>query len=256
PGVGRARLGGPPHVLVERADGQVDPHGRAPGRLGEQVEVAQHEGRLGEDRERVGPLDEHLDDAAGEAVPALGPLLRGGVGAHGDEVAPPPPGVELGAQAGDRVDLDDDAALEVAVGVEVEIGVGGAGEAVGAGVRAAPVGVDGVAEPERGALDLVDDPLGPHVQELEAPELAAAGLALEDRLVEERLLRPGLVGQLPPQAGHAATVANVRTRRTGVRFTVYSHPRRRNSTYSPTEAATISARAVTTPWTSPSPGNG
>src|SRR5690606_25513878 len=153
-----------------------------------------------------------------------GPLVRVGVGAHGDEVAPPAPGAELGAQAGDRVDHHGDAPLEVAVRAEGEAGVRGGREAVGAGARTAPGGGDGVAEPERGALDLVDDPLGPHVQELQDPELAAAGLPLEDRLVEQRLLRPGLVGQLPPQAGHGATVANVRTRRTAARPALTASP--------------------------------
>ena len=40
---------------------------------------------------------------------------------------------------------------------------------------AAPVGVDGVAEAEGSALDLVDHPVG--TQELDAPELAPAGMA-------------------------------------------------------------------------------
>jgi len=58
-------------------------------------------------------------------------------------------------------------------------------------VAAAPVGVDREPEPERRALDLVDDAPGPDVQELDAPELAPARLALEDRLVEQRLLGLG-----------------------------------------------------------------
>jgi hypothetical protein len=59
---------------------------------------------------------------------------------------------------------------------------------------AAPaVGVDRVAEWHRGPLGhLVDDAACPHVQELEAPELACADLAL--RQVEQGRLRtrPGV----------------------------------------------------------------
>jgi hypothetical protein len=66
-------------------------------------------------------------------------------------------------------------------------------------VAAAPVGVDRVPETERGALDLVDDAMGPDVEELDAPELAPPGAALEDRLLEQRALGVGLVGLVPPQ---------------------------------------------------------
>src|SRR5690606_662248 len=161
------------------------------------------ERRMREDRERVPGLGEHLDDAACQAVLALGPLIGVGVRPHGDEIAGPPPGVELPAEPGHRVHLHHDAALEVAVGVEPQVGVRRAGEAVGAGVAAPPVGVDRVAEPERRASDLVDDPVGADVQELDAAELAPTGLPLEHRLVEQRALRGRLVGSLPAQLRHA-----------------------------------------------------
>jgi hypothetical protein len=70
-------------------------------------------------------------------------------------------------------------------------------------MAAAPVGVDRVAEAERGVADLVDDALGADMEELHAPELASARLALEHRLAEQRALRLGLFGQLPTQVGHA-----------------------------------------------------
>src|SRR5919106_5448845 len=79
-------------------------------------------------------------------------------------------------------------------------------------MAAASVGVDRVTEAEGCALDLVDDPLRPHVEELDAPELAPSGFALEDRLVEQRALRPRPVGLLPPQRGHGDTLANLRLR--------------------------------------------
>ena len=120
-------------------------------------------------------LGQHLDDAPGEAVLALAPLVGVGVGAHGDVVARPPPGRQLGPQPLDGVDLDHDLALEVLAHAEVEVLVGGPGEAVGAGVGAAPVGVDGEAERQVGrGRDLVDDPAGVDVEELQPPELALA----------------------------------------------------------------------------------
>jgi hypothetical protein len=69
---------------------------------------------------------------------------------------------------------------------------------------AAPVGVDREAEAEGGVADLVDDPVGPDVEELDALELATAGFALEDRVLEQRLLHLGLVGLLPPDRCHSS----------------------------------------------------
>ena len=150
--VRRAGLGGPPDVLVERADREVHPHVGARRRLRQQVEVAQDERRLGEDRERVAGLGEHLDDAAGQPVLALAPLVRVGVGAHGDVVArATAPGASSARSRSTRVDLHHDPLVEVVADVEAEVLVGRPGEAVGAGVAAAPVGVDREAErQERG----------------------------------------------------------------------------------------------------------
>lgn len=51
------------------------------------------------------------------------------------------------------------------------------------------------------------DPFGADVEELEAAELAPAGLVLEDRLVEERPLRAFRFDQLPPQLHHGGSLA-------------------------------------------------
>ena len=64
-------------------------------------------------------------------------------------------------------------------------------------MAAPPVGVDGVAEREEAALrQRVDDPLGPHVEELHAPELAAADVAL-DLGLEQRALPVAALGAPP-----------------------------------------------------------
>src|SRR5687768_6518260 len=75
-------------------------------------------------------------------------------------------------------------------------------------MAASPVGVDRVAEAVGRAAEVVDDPLRPDVEELEAAELAAAGLALEDRFVEQRRMRLRRVGRLPAQLrlGHGRSV--------------------------------------------------
>ena len=117
----------------------------------------------------------------------FGSLVRVGVGAHGDGVAPPPRRRQLGPEPLDGVHLHDDLALEVGADVEPEVVVGGAGEAVDAGVAAAPIGVDGV--PERhaaGRRHRVDDGAAADVEELEAAELTPPDVALDDLLVGEQ----------------------------------------------------------------------
>ena len=78
---------------------------------------------------------------------------------------------ELGAQQLRHVDLDDDLPLEVSAGVQVEVGVGIAGEAVGAGMRAAPERVDRPVEREVVAGHLVERRLGPDLVEVDAEGL-------------------------------------------------------------------------------------
>ena len=76
-------------------------------------------------------LAEHLDDPAGQAVLALGPLVRVGVGAHGDVVpAPTGCGAQLGPQPLDRVDLHHDRAGRSPRRVEPQVLVRRPGEAV------------------------------------------------------------------------------------------------------------------------------
>ena len=114
-GMGRARLGEAPDLLVERADRQAGVHAScAPAAATSRSRSRRMRRGLGEDGERVGGLGQHADDALREVVLALGPLVRVGVGAHGDGVARPPRRRQLGPQALDGVDLHHDLALEVA----------------------------------------------------------------------------------------------------------------------------------------------
>ena len=80
--------------------------------------------------------------------------------------------------------------------------------AVGAGVTAAAIGVDGVPERHAGrGRHRVDDPLGVDVEELHPPELAGADVVLDDFVgIEQRRLagrRAFLVSQLPSELAHA-----------------------------------------------------
>ena len=81
-------------------------------------------------------------------------------------------------------------------------------------MAAAPVGVDGVAKRNARPLGHVrDDPLGPDVEELEAPVGADAHVAVDELLLgEERRLSPVVVGQPPAEfvdPGTAVTIANI-----------------------------------------------
>jgi hypothetical protein len=144
-----ARLGQTPHVVVQRADGEVHVQRGATCRFGEQFHIAQDQRRLGEDRERVRRLDEQADHALREVVLALGSLVGVRVRAHRDGVTGPAPRGELRPEPLHRVDLDDDPAVEVLADPEAEVLVGRAGEAVDARVAAPAVGVDRVVERHR-----------------------------------------------------------------------------------------------------------
>ena len=103
------RSGGGVPGSVERPHGAVErPHREAHRDLGplrcrcEQCSVTQDERRLGQDAEGVARSRERLHDAPRQVVLALGVLVGVGVGAHGDAVAAPLGGAQLGAAAGPR----------------------------------------------------------------------------------------------------------------------------------------------------------
>ena len=212
--MGRARLGELPDRRIQSPDGEIAAHLGA-SRGGDQtVEVAQDQGGLGQDGERVPHLRQGVDDAAGQVVLPLRPLIRVGVRPHGDDVPGPPGGADLGADALDGVDLDHERPLEVLAYPESQVLVGGTGEAVRAGVTATPVGVDGVPKGDgRRLRHGGDDALGPDMEELEAAVGADADVAVDEFLLgEQRRLATVVVGQSPAEFGgpaHGHSVANV-----------------------------------------------
>ena len=76
---------------------------------------------------------------------------------------------------------------------------------------ASSVGVDRPTEGDAGGLGhLVDHSAGAHVEELHAPELALADVAL-DLLLEQGALAPIVVGQTPSKLGHSSSLSNARS---------------------------------------------
>ena len=148
--VGRPRLRTRPGIGVEGSDREVDADLGGPGGPGQDVQVPEHQGRLGEDRERVAPFGEYLDDLAGQLVLALRRLVGVGVGSHRDRMARPALWGGLVAQDLRCVDLDHDLGVEVAPDAEAQVVVSGPREAIGASMATTAVGVDGVLEGQRG----------------------------------------------------------------------------------------------------------
>jgi hypothetical protein len=200
--MGRPRLGLLPHLLVERPHREGRLHPGALGRLRQQVDIPQDQRRLGEDGERVPGPREHLDDPPGEPIFALTPLVWIGICPHGYLLFTPLWRRHLSSRSFYSIDLDHDLAVEVFAHVEVKIFMGGASEAIFARMTASSIHINGKAEGDvGGGGDLVDDPLGADVEELEAAELAMAGVPAGG-LVEEALLAGVLLlGQAPTQLG-------------------------------------------------------
>ena len=159
------------------------------------------------------------EEAVVAARDQLGAVLEGG--AEGRLVARRPVveylGRHVAAVAATRLGaVDDVAGSDLGQALLSSVGhedLGLADCAVGAGMGAAAVGVDGVAEGHPGGgRDLADDALGVDVKELQAPELAGPDVAVDQLLVgEEGLLAAALVGRSvvgdPP--AHTDMIANV-----------------------------------------------
>ena len=83
-GRARARLHGAGELAVERGDRERHLDQAALGHRLENVEIAQHQRRLGDDADRMVRRAQHFEDAAHDAVAPLDRLIGIGVGADGD----------------------------------------------------------------------------------------------------------------------------------------------------------------------------
>src|SRR5918996_186133 len=204
----RAGLDGAPQLGIDRADGEVRADVRHLGALAEQVEVAEDQRALRQDRERVGEVAERLEDATHQPVPPLGALVRVDVRAHGDVLALPLWGGQLLAEQLLRVDLHDDLRVEVLAVVEVQVGVGLPSEAIQATVTASAIWIDAPAEWHvRRVGDAVDD--GPRLDLVERhpPELGRVegpdhGALLEQGDRDPIVLPVHVEAEVVPAHGH------------------------------------------------------
>src|SRR5690606_2433038 len=135
-------------------------------------------------------------DARHQAVAALGALVAVDIGAHRYVVAVPAARGELPAQQLGRVDLHHDLAVDAVTGVEVQVAVRRAGEAVHAGVRAAPVRVDRPLQGQAGGRrHPVEERAGPDLVDGDAAERRRVEGTGGDRLrLEQRGVGPAVFG--------------------------------------------------------------
>lgn len=127
-----ARLQPAREVGIQRGHGHIDPHEPQPGQFGQQVEVAQDQGVLGDEGDRMAGLPHHFQQAAREPVLALDGLVGVGIGTDIDAADLVARGGKFTVQQLDRVMLGEQPGLEVQPGREVQVGMAGAGIAVDA----------------------------------------------------------------------------------------------------------------------------
>ena len=141
-GDGGARLHHPAQAAPQGGHRDVDVRAVVESHLAQDIDVPGDEVVLGDDRDRVHEIAQHLEAAAREFEPPLDRLV--GVGDSRDGQHPRPPGApgERGAEQLGRTVLDEDPALEVESGRESQVLVGRPGVAVDAAVLAAAVGVE------------------------------------------------------------------------------------------------------------------
>ncbi|MNQ96842.1 hypothetical protein D3C85_1124630 [compost metagenome] len=155
-----------PQCLVQGGDRHHHLAEPLPGQLGQQIEIAQYHGALGDDPHRMAMGQHHLQQLAGEAIVVLYGLVGIGIGPEhyglrlvarlGKFPAQQRGGIELGKQPG----------LEIQAGGELQIGVAGSGIAVDAAMLAPLIGIDGAAEGDVRREVVADDALGldlPHL---------------------------------------------------------------------------------------------
>ena len=142
----RPRLHAPRQAAVEGGHRDADLSQSLFGHRRQDVDVAQHQGRLGDDADRVVVVAQHLENLAGDALVALDRLIRIGVGAHGQHRALVAALAELLGQQLRRIGLVEQARFEIETRRQAEIGMGRPGEAVDAAMLAAAIGVERAVE--------------------------------------------------------------------------------------------------------------
>ena len=156
-GRGGARLHAAREAPVERGDRDGDMGEVLARHVRQQVPVAQHQGGLGGDRDRMAAAGQHFQDAAHHAIAPLDGLVGVGVGADGEHPAAVARPRQFLLQQFGRGRLGIEAALEIEPRREPEPGMGRPRIAVDAAVLAAPVGIDRPVEAEVRGVVAGDD---------------------------------------------------------------------------------------------------
>ena len=156
----RARLHLAREFGVERSDRERDLGELALCHAGENVEIAQHQRRLGDNADRMVGAVEHFQDAAHDFVAPLDRLIGIGIGADGDHLRRIAGRRQFLRQKLGGFRLHEQLGFEIESGRQAEIGVGRAREAVDAAVLAAAIGIDRAVETDVGRVVAGDDLAG------------------------------------------------------------------------------------------------
>src|SRR5690606_31832794 len=149
-------------------DAEGDGHAGTAGQALQHVQVPQDHGVLGHDGTRRIKVRERFENPAGEAVPALGGLVRVDGGADGHRFAVPALAGELPAQHLHGVDLDEDLLLEVLAWPKLQVLVVAPRVAVDARMHTSPVRVHGPAKGHVRGVDAVEKRLALHLDQPQA----------------------------------------------------------------------------------------
>ena len=136
----------PGHLPIQKRDCKVDGCARHAGQLRQKLEITTDKGRLGDNPNRIPEFEADLETSSSQFITGLKRNVWIRSEGEDQDITLPALLHELMTEEDWGVDLGDDLSLEVGAGAKSKVFVGRAGEAVGAGVRAAAVAVDGVVE--------------------------------------------------------------------------------------------------------------
>ena len=139
-------------VGIERRHRQRDLGQIALGHARENVEIAQHQRRLGDDADRMAGAVEHFENAAHHLVAPLDRLIRVGIGADRDHLRLIAGRRQFLFQQIGCFRLHQQLGFEIEPGRQAEIGVGRPREAVDAAMLAAAIGIDRAVEADVGRV--------------------------------------------------------------------------------------------------------
>ncbi len=145
---------------IERGHRQRDFRQLALGHARQNIEVAQHQRRFGDDADWVAGAVEHFENPAHDFVAPLDRLIGIGIGADRDHLRLITGRGQFALQQLGRFRLDEQLGFEIEPGRETKIGVGRAREAVDAAVLAAAIGIDRAVEADVGTIVAGNDLAG------------------------------------------------------------------------------------------------